>query len=105
VKVRVPFKKEFKDVMLQGTKTMTSRTRKYSKTGDTFEAFGAAFRILYIIEMQLEEVVEHWYEEGCRSKEEFVNVWNRIHPLKGYDPEQWVWVHFFEKVKEPCSSE
>ena len=46
--VIIPFRPEFKDKMLKGLKTATSRTKKYGNAGDTFNAFGATFRIIHV---------------------------------------------------------
>ena len=81
-----------------GEKTWTSRTRKYGTTGDRFEAFGAVFELIEITKLRLGMVVHHYREEGCDSKEHFVEVWRQIHPREGFDPDQEVWVHKFHRV-------
>ena len=100
VSVELPFKPEFQRVMLSGRKTMTSRTKRYGKRGDTFQAFGTTFKILDVSELQLDEVEKHYYEEGCCSEECFRETWEKLHPRRGFDPEQWVYTHYFEKVTE-----
>jgi hypothetical protein len=34
--------------------------------------------------------------EGCDTPEEFVDIWNVIHPKKRWRPTQYVWYHLFE---------
>ncbi len=92
--------KRFMVPMLTGHKTLTSRTKRYGKSGDTFDAFGATFRLLDVSKMQLDEVGRRWYDEGFESFTSFVLCWKGLHPRKGYDPEQWVWAHLFEKVEK-----
>lgn len=56
--------------MLDGIKTWASRTKCYGQSGDTFEAFGHEFMIVKVERRTLEDIVEHWKEEGCSSKED-----------------------------------
>jgi hypothetical protein len=98
--VNIPFRPRFKEPMLSGQKTMTSRTKKMAGMGDTFSAFGATFVVVERYATSL-SIISHnyWREEGCTSEADFVNVWNEIHPRKGYDPQQIVWCHLFRRVK------
>ena len=97
MKVKIPFKKEFREVMTNGRKVVTSRTKQMGKYGDTFEAFGKTFVILAVTKKSLGMVATlYWYEEGCDSKQEFIDVWKKIHPRKGYVPEQIVYLHRFK---------
>jgi len=84
--------------LLSGRKTWTSRTRRYGQEGDTFEAFGCMFIIEKIETKMLLEVARHWLEEGCKSKLDFIKLWAKIHPRKGYDAYQWVHVHIFRRL-------
>ena len=95
--VHIPFKAKFKEAMLSEKKILTSRTKRYGAKGDTFEAFGATFHICRVIKKSLAEVTEFYFQEGCSSKEDFVKVWRKIHPRKGYIPKQMVWLHQFYK--------
>jgi len=94
----IPFKIRFKEPLLNDTKTWTSRTKRYGKVGDTFSIFGATFEILEIVKMTLEEVANNWKKEGCESKKDFIEIWEEIHPIKGFIPTQRVFVHIFKKV-------
>jgi uncharacterized protein YqfB (UPF0267 family) len=99
--VRIPFLRQFREPMLSGKKTWTSRTRKYGEVGDTFPAFGATFQITEIRRMRLKDIVEgHFREEGLNSVEEAKAVWIQIHPRKLYAPDWLLQVHVFKKVKE-----
>jgi len=100
VEVKIPFKERFREVLLDGTKTWTSRTRRMGKMGDTFDAFGATFEIERVERRTLGNIrYHHWKEEGCKSSTDFFEVWEQIHPRKGYIPSQLVWVHIFKRVK------
>lgn len=99
MRVKIPFKEQFKDRMLLGTKTFTSRTKRMGKPKDTFEAFGATFKIKDVLRMKLDTVAGFYEEEGCDSREDFIEIWKLIHPRNGFDPEQWVFVHEFERVE------
>ena len=98
MKVNIPFYPRFKDPMLNDIKVLTSRTRAMGKKGDTFDAFGATFEIDWVMSVDLGEVAEHWREEGCSSRQDFVGVWKMIHPRKGFDEETQVFAHHFHKV-------
>lgn len=98
MKVKIPFQPRFKEPMLNGTKTWTSRTRRYGKAGDTFEAFDHEFRIDKVERRTLEDVADHWRKEGCDYREDFVNLWWQLHPQKGFVPTQRVHTHIFRRI-------
>ena len=101
MKVKIPFREEFRDRMLLGQKTCTSRTRKLGNVDDSFEAFGAEFIIGDVwAGWELDMVSFYWHkEEGFNTPEAFIECWNKIHPRKGYDPDQRVFIHWFRKTK------
>lgn len=99
--VKIPFMARFEKPMLNFTKTWTSRTRVMGNIGDTFEAFGAEFVIDAVFQARLMTSACHYIQEGCESYNDFVNVWNLIHPRKKFNAETLVWVHtFFMLPKE-----
>lgn len=99
-KVHIPFLAIFKEPMLAGTKTCTARTRKYGQPGDTFEAWGATFEIREIVHLLLATVRDKFHlQEGFSSPGEFVAIWWKLHPIKGFDPEAAVYVHSFRKLE------
>jgi len=101
MKVKIPFKERFREPMLNGQKTMTSRTKRYGQLGDTFDAFGTTFTIQGVFPTTLGNVAINLFkQEGCRSTEDFVEVWKKIHPRKGFVADQTVQVHVFEKEGE-----
>ena len=94
--IKLPFKEDFKERMLSGRKTCTSRNKIYGKAGDTFEAFGATFEITDVERHSLRTVAwRFYYDEGFSSPEEFTVCWKKIHPRKGFIASQLVWVHWF----------
>ena len=98
-KIEIPFMERFREPMLSGKKTWTSRTRKYGEKGDTFTVFDATFEVVNVSQMRLDVVAYlHSKEEGLNSPEDFMATWKMIHPRTGYDPEQVVWVHEFKRV-------
>ena len=92
--------------MEHGTKTATSRTKRYGIPGDVFESglvdsTGKLRRyvITTIMKMALGEVAEkHYIEEGAISKEEFVHIWKQVYPLRGFVPSQVVFFHRFVPI-------
>lgn len=94
--VNIPFLPEWKDKMLSGQKTCTSRNKKYGQIGDTFNIYGATFELTNINSEYLFYVATSLFkEEGCTTPNEFIEVWERIHPKKGFVRQQSVWVHHF----------
>jgi hypothetical protein len=98
VKVKIPFLYRFKEPMLSGVKTCTSRTRKMGDPGDTFDAWDVEFQINKVWRTGLAVVRTMWKREGVESPEEFEIVWRQIHERRGYRPEDLVYVHEFSRV-------
>lgn len=96
-KVTIPFLERFKEPMLNGTKTMTSRSKKYGNVGDTFDAFEATFEITEVGRLKLGDIASFWKEEGMGSIDDFWKTWAQIHPLKN-SMEDIFYFHKFKKV-------
>ena len=100
MKVEIPFEERWRTGMLSGKKIYTTRTKKYGKPGDTFEAFGALFELKSILRPYLGSVAKAYFKgEGCGKPIEFVEIWRQLHPRKGFDPLQIVYLHIFERVE------
>ena len=98
--VDIPFLATFKEPMLAGSKTCTARTRKYGKPGDRFEAWGQTFEIREVIRVFLSTVRDQFYQfEGFAGPDDFVATWNKLHPIRGFDPEQAVYLHSFRLLE------
>ena len=98
--VKIPFLPQFKNSMLSGQKTVTSRTRRYGQTGDTFQAWGETFELREVALMLLSSARDRYYlQEGFPSSSAFEACWEALHPVKGYDPEQVVFAHSFVKLE------
>lgn len=99
--IEIPFKEYFKDTMLSGLKTATSRTKKMGNAGDTFPRFGATFQIDAINLLSLREIAGlHFKEEGFENSEGFLEVWAQIHPRQNLNLDRKVWFHTFHKLKD-----
>jgi hypothetical protein len=97
--VFIPFQEHFGNKMLKGLKTCTSRTKKYGNRGDIFKAFGATFQILDVKKHTLEYVATFLYrEEGFENPSGFEQEWKHLHPIKGWQPDQVVFTHYFKRV-------
>jgi hypothetical protein len=83
--------------MREGIKIWTSRTRRYGKPGDQFVAFNTRFVIESVEKKTLEEILSHWKEEGCDSREDAENLWKTIHPLRKFDLKEQFFTHIFRK--------
>ncbi len=97
--IKIPFKPYFKEPLLSGQKVYTSRSKPMGKPGDTFEAFGAEFELISVKDEDLYTVSLLWKEEGCTSREHFIQVWNEIHPVRGYHDYDRTYLHRFKKVQ------
>jgi hypothetical protein len=99
LKIIIPFRREFKERILSGQKVMTTRKKRYGKIGDTFEAFGATFKLMAVDELRLHDVAWKLFrEEGFERPLDFIQVWEKIHPRYGYSPGLTVYAHSFLKV-------
>ena len=97
--VKIPFKDRFDEKLLNGKKSTTARTKRYGGEGDEFERAGGRFKLMSVTSMKLIDVAScFWDVEGFDSMEEFIEFWKKIHPGKGYVPEQRVFLHVFERV-------
>lgn len=97
--ITIPFKERFREPMLNGTKTWTSRTKAYGQIGDWFNAFGQTFVLTYVGKYMFQTIVNlHWKDEGCNSKEDFLAVWREIHPKRELKDCELFWVHIFQNV-------
>lgn len=98
--IKIPFRPFFREPMLAGQKTMTSRTKAMGKPGDRFEAFGAVFELTHVFRVPLKYVLSDCFEqEGCKSVQELMDIWNNIHPVTGIMPDQIVYAHIFQMVQ------
>ena len=100
-KIRIPFKEWSKKLLKQGKKTATSRTKQYGKKDDYFEIDGYWFQLTDDpVKLTLHDVTMfHLYDEGAETKQEFVDIWNEIHPRRGYQANDEVWFHSFKEIE------
>lgn len=102
----IPFLNRFLQPISYGEKTMTCRMKKYGEPGDILyvpvspDIRPLMIQILEVRQVKLGEVAGLYYrEEGCATTRDFMNVWNQIHPKRGFDSEQVVWLHIFKALK------
>ena len=101
MEVRIPFSRDLAEAVLDGKKTCVVRTRRYGGMGDTFEVVGrfnwCRCRITNQAQMTLENIARGFFaREGFDSPDGFSEEWGRLHPVKGFEPDQLVWLHEFE---------
>lgn len=101
------FLPEFVAPILQGEKEQTARPNKYGiEKGDDVLAVSKSehkpFAKLRIVDVQRRTLgsfdEEDAHREGLPSLDEFIRVWNKIHPWKGFDPDQKVYVFRWDAV-------
>jgi hypothetical protein len=94
---RLKISRKLEEKMLDGSKTCFIRCEQYMDVGDTFEQFGANFRITKVEEGILEGACQSlWSSAGYDSYNDLVKTWIQ---LRGsYIPTQAVYIHWFEKI-------
>jgi hypothetical protein len=96
---KIPFKRMSRTDMESGIKTCTARARPMAAPGDRFYAFGGMYAITAVTQMPLAKVQsQRWQAEGCDSPQDFEIEWEEIHPRRGFDPAQQVYVHDFRRA-------
>jgi len=103
MKVKIPFRPYFCRALTSGVKVCTARSSRMGNPGDTFTACGETFELLSLTDEDLYTVSTYWKEEGCNSREHFIEIWNEIHPCKHYSDSQRIYLHRFKLAapKEP----
>jgi len=102
--IEMPFKEEFIEKIFLCQKTVTRRNEKYGDVGDYFEVRKTLFDdvVFLVLRIHLTGVYkeplskvddEEARKEGCKNLEDFKKVWERIHPRRGWNPDDEVWVH------------
>jgi hypothetical protein len=94
----IPFQSEFKEPMLSGKKTATTRPTRYGYPGDWFPAFGKFWVLTLVYPTFLDIVVsDHYQDEGFDSSADFIRCWDRLHPHITYQlrPSRRVFFHRF----------
>ncbi len=98
-RVKIPFRPRFKAPMLHDVKVMTCRTKRMGDAGDTFDAFGATFRLTHVFRTRLGFIIADCFiQEGCDSVHDLIEVWKSIHPSKGVDRDAIVYAHCFRRI-------
>ena len=97
----IPFLPEFREAVRSGLKTMTTRTKPYGKAGDLLQGPDCRLLLIAVDETRLALVANFCFsQEGFDSTEDFETAWAKIHPRRGYQPNQEVWLHRFQVVPE-----
>jgi len=95
-KISIPFNDWSKDKLRKKMKTCTTRTKLYGKSGDFFKIGLQDYRLEATLRTRLHIVAsQFWKEEGADSPDDFIAQWCLIHPLNKWEPDKWVWMHFF----------
>ncbi len=96
--IQIPFNTIMKKAILENRKICTSRNKKYGVVGDYFLLGDNMYFLTAVTKCTLEEVATDFYkDEGFESKEEFIALWKKLHPLVGYVPKKKVFTHWFRK--------
>lgn len=97
--VALPFRPEWREAVLRGTKTTTVRTRRYGEPGDEFRVDGRRFALEDVRQVPLERARDECHAtEGFATREAFEAHWALAHPTRGYRPRDAVWVHRFRAL-------
>lgn len=97
----IPFLPMFHEKILDGTKTMTCRTKRYGREGDILQGpEGSMLFLEKVYPKRLVDVAEDDYEaEGCEDPRHFWTIWTRLHPSRT-DTDLIVYVHRFHVVPQ-----
>ena len=99
--IDIPFRPDMVQAILDGKKSCTSRTKQFGKPGDTFTVQGKRLQLLRIEQHILAYVARYLYgAEGCRSPQEFEELWADIHPRRGFVEDEAVFVHYFGEERQ-----
>ena len=94
----IPFNEWSRKRVLDGSKTATSRTKRYGNYGDYFKVDDQVFELDLVVKLPLWFISEYLSaSEGAISKTEFIKVWIEIHPIKGWIQNQEVFYHHFKR--------
>lgn len=97
-RIEIPFNDWSRERLSNMEKYATSRNKKYGEVGDWFIVDDIDYTLDIVIQLPLWFVAKELFiSEGADAPEEFVEVWKRIHPRKGYVPNQIVWYHHFKE--------
>jgi hypothetical protein len=97
--IEIPFKHTNPQDVYSGKKTATRRTDTYG--AERGKRMGAVFPTYRIVDLLIVAVYdqklgdmdeEDAKREGYESLDAFKKAWAQIHPRRGWDPEQTVWV-------------
>lgn len=103
--IDLPFAEDMAEAIVYGVdmpdgrkvfKRWTARYKPKGRPGDIFDVRFQCFKIVRVFRARLGEVADNYELEGFRSREEFIERWNKIHPERGFRPDDMVWVHEFE---------
>lgn len=94
--IKIPFNKWSKSRLEDKVKCATSRNKGYGYPGDCFFVDNIEYELTLVIKLPLWFIAYELFEtEGCKTPDEFKQVWKDIHPRKGWVDEQEVWYHYF----------
>ena len=103
----IPFMPEMKMAIMNGNKCRTSRYKHYFNkmhfpVRDVLMIDNGCIYLLYTSceRKRLGDIKENYYlEEGVKSPMEFQELWERIHPRKGFRPLDRVWSYKFQVLE------
>ncbi len=96
----IPFNPQMVDAIDAGNKSCTSRYSVYGQVGDIFRLRGRVYKIVAVKTPVLKFVKDNlWQQEGFASALDFENFWVKLHPKRGFRPNDRVYTHFFEEVR------
>lgn len=106
MEIKIPFNVWSIGKLNADFKNATSRYKKYGSKGDIFYVDGNKYIILLVVKLPLWMIANYLYNtEGCNSPNQFINIWETIHPQKGFKKDDEVWYHLFDKIEERDSNQ
>lgn len=92
----LPLDNRFGPWMREGIMIFSAYTRQYARVGDRFWAFGDQFFVTGVHRFPLGAIARRGHRyHGFVTPQQFINYWNDYHPIKGFVPNQLVYLHWF----------
>ena len=99
MKIEIPFNDWSKERLGLSVKNAKSRNKKYGNVGDTFIVGESVYMLDLVVKLPLWFIAQElWRTEGCICDIEFMGIWEKIHPRKGWVDNQEVWYHHFKEI-------
>jgi len=92
--ITLEFDERFRETLLSGSKTITTRRLRHGRKGDTFKAFEAEFCLIQVYPISRMNAISLWFLEGFESRQQFEQYLDGKYPHT-----DTLWLHSFRQIK------